>query len=301
MNVSASPLVSVIIPSYNRPDEVPRAVRNALNQSYQNIEVIVVDDGSRLPVREVLEGCEDPRLRVVRQENKGVSAARNLGVRVARGDVLAFHDDDDFWAPVKVERQIAQMREEKTEASIAKFFWKMPNGVLHPSRLNFWKGVPRWALIAGVGMGAGTGLVVLKDAFEKVGGFKEELGYGEDWHWLVCARDLRFSLSKEPLFIYNGSHSASWKPNQVNLLDAHKAVISSRDAKILASAEAFEKAIRSTRSREFGAAAVGFANSFAANPEVFFGLAEYKAMNKIRRLTPSRSAVTKDKLLHFQL
>lgn len=99
------PLVSVVIPTYNRQAIIAAAVQSALDQTYRNIEVIVVDDGSTDNTAQVLDQFGG-RIRLVRQENAGPSAARNRGVSVARGDILAFLDSDDTWAPTKLARQV---------------------------------------------------------------------------------------------------------------------------------------------------------------------------------------------------
>lgn len=104
-----SPLVSVVIPTWNRAREVPEAIASVLAQSYRPIEVIVVDDGSTDETPAVLDSYGGA-IRVIRQENAGVSAARNTGIRAAHGRFIAFLDSDDLWMPTKLERQVALMR-----------------------------------------------------------------------------------------------------------------------------------------------------------------------------------------------
>ena len=95
------PLVSVIIPLYNREKTIQRAVDSVLNQIYTNIEVIVVDDGSTDDSVKMLHKYGgDERVKVFCQpQNKGANAARNRGIREARGEYIAFHDSDDAWLP----------------------------------------------------------------------------------------------------------------------------------------------------------------------------------------------------------
>lgn len=102
-------LVSVIIPTFNRAALCKRAVESVLAQTYRNLEVIVVDDGSIDDTREVLSGL-DERLLYLRQQNAGVSAARNLGIESAQGEFLAFLDSDDSWVPWKLEAQLAVLQ-----------------------------------------------------------------------------------------------------------------------------------------------------------------------------------------------
>ena len=102
------PLVSIIIPTFNREDTILKSVESALGQTYRELEVIVVDDGSTDRTVERL-GVFGDRIRIVRQENAGPSAARNAGVAVARGEIVSFLDSDDEWLPEKISRQVALM------------------------------------------------------------------------------------------------------------------------------------------------------------------------------------------------
>ncbi len=99
-------LVSVVIPSYNRAYCIADSVGSVLDQTYGNLEVIVVDDGSNDNTEEVVASIDDGRVRYVRQNNAGACVARNHGVDLARGSLIAFHDSDDLWLPQKLERQV---------------------------------------------------------------------------------------------------------------------------------------------------------------------------------------------------
>ncbi|MCU0749637.1 MAG: glycosyltransferase [Akkermansiaceae bacterium] len=107
--------VSVIIPTYNRASQVPGAVESVLAQTWENCEVIVIDDGSKDNTSEVLAPFMD-RIRYVKTENGGVSAARNRGILEADGDWIAFLDSDDTWDPDKLAKQITAM--ESTGAKV---------------------------------------------------------------------------------------------------------------------------------------------------------------------------------------
>jgi glycosyltransferase involved in cell wall biosynthesis len=109
------PQVSVIIPAFNRDHCVGAAVDSVLAQTFKDFEIIVVDDGSTDGTAEVLEKYGS-QVHLIRQENRGVSAARNTGVRAARGSWIAFLDSDDHWHPQKLERQLAAL--EKYSAKI---------------------------------------------------------------------------------------------------------------------------------------------------------------------------------------
>lgn len=95
--------VSVVIPLYNKESSIARAIESVLNQTIQDFEVIVVDDGSNDDGAEVVQGFADPRVQLIRQENQGVSLARNRGIEAARAELIAFLDADDEWQPSFIE------------------------------------------------------------------------------------------------------------------------------------------------------------------------------------------------------
>ncbi len=103
---SASPRVSVVIPLYNSEQWIEGAVNCVLAQTFDDFELIVVDDGSTDNGGEVALASGDPRIRVVRQENRGLAGARNTGVRASRGAFIAFLDADDLWRPQKLARHM---------------------------------------------------------------------------------------------------------------------------------------------------------------------------------------------------
>ena len=106
-----NPLISIVIPIFNRADTIGRAIEGCLGQTYENVEIVLVDDCSTDDLDAALKGfIDDQRVRLVRHDvNQGVSAARNTGVRQAKGDLVAFLDSDDAWYPTKLEKQIAAL------------------------------------------------------------------------------------------------------------------------------------------------------------------------------------------------
>ena len=100
------PLVSIIIPSFNSQKWLGWTIRSAINQTWKNKEVIIIDDGSKDQTWNLARGFSSPQVKVFRQENQGASAARNAGLGVAQGDFIQWLDSDDLLAPDKIERQI---------------------------------------------------------------------------------------------------------------------------------------------------------------------------------------------------
>ena len=102
--------ISVIIPTYNRRNTLPRAVESVLNQTYKPIEIIVVDDGSMDGTKEMFSNMY-PLVRYIYQVNSGVSSARNTGIKSATGDWIALLDSDDEWLPDKLNRQVQLLQD----------------------------------------------------------------------------------------------------------------------------------------------------------------------------------------------
>jgi glycosyltransferase involved in cell wall biosynthesis len=106
METKKKPLVSVIIPTYNRAHYVTETIQSVLDQSYQDFEIIVVDDGSTDNTREVIASFKEPRLKYLFQENQGVCAARNNGINASEGEYIKFLDSDDVLLKNALEKQV---------------------------------------------------------------------------------------------------------------------------------------------------------------------------------------------------
>lgn len=176
------PLVSVIIPAYNRADVISRAINSVLAQTLQNFEIIVIDDGSEPPIRKI----KNNKISLIRHhENKGAAAARNTGIRAARGKLIAFLDSDDEWLPDKLQKQVAFLEKNPSvDACATAHYLSFPpkRTVLHiPTRPNSWKK----RLLLGCDIGPGTTLMVRKSCFEKVGTFDTSFPRLEDLDWLM--------------------------------------------------------------------------------------------------------------------
>lgn len=110
--------ISVVIPTYNRANLLPKAVKSVLEQNHQSIEIIIVDDLSTDNTKEVIASFQNEKIKyVVNSRAKGANGARNTGVLMAKGKYIAFQDSDDIWLPTKIEKQLKYM-EENTEVDM---------------------------------------------------------------------------------------------------------------------------------------------------------------------------------------
>ncbi len=126
------PLVSCIIPTYNRSELVCRAIKSVLNQTYKNIEVIVVDDGSEDNTKKVVLSIKDSRIKYIRlHRNFGPAFARNIGIVNAEGEFIAFLDSDDYFLPEKIQKQVELMMSDSSiGVCYTEVYYEFENGNL---------------------------------------------------------------------------------------------------------------------------------------------------------------------------
>ena len=118
MDINRKELISVIIPFYNQEDYFEECLNSAINQTYSNLEIIIINDGSDKKYDEILTKLQSKylnKIKIFNQENKGVSAARNLGILKSTGEYIAFLDSDDVWLPNKLEHQINIIKKKKID------------------------------------------------------------------------------------------------------------------------------------------------------------------------------------------
>ena len=187
--------VSVIIPTYNRAGTIKRSIESVLNQTHDELEVIVVDDGSKDETQEIVESIDDSRVRYIKLEkNQGVAHARNYGVSQAKYDMIAFHDSDDAWRKDKLEKQIKKYNENPDAVLVYcpyenhrdDFSARFPS---EDENLEELEGDIYYYLMLRNTIGAPT-ILMRKDIFNKIGGFDESFLTIEDWDFAVKASKL---------------------------------------------------------------------------------------------------------------
>lgn len=202
------PLVSVILPTYNRWPLVNEAVESVLAQSAQDFELIVVDDGSTDGTAKELAEY-GARLRLFSQHRSGVSAARNLGVREARGRFLAFLDSDDLWRPEKLAVQTAFM-EQHPQCQICQTeeIWLRNGARVNPRAIHQKPSGDIFLRSLELCLVSPSAVMMKRELFDATGGFDEALPVCEDYDlWLRIAVDHHVALIAEPLVIKRGGHA----------------------------------------------------------------------------------------------
>ncbi|MBD2071195.1 glycosyltransferase [Leptolyngbya sp. FACHB-671] len=181
-----TPRVSVIIPAYNCAEYIAETIESVLNQTYSDYEIIVVDDGSTDATREVAKAYGD-RLQYVYQQNQGAAAARNRGMRLARGELIAFLDGDDLFSPDKLAVQVAYF-DANPSVGMVKTGWQIIDQQgKFVSTVEPWHYAPKLDLATLVlyKVSRPSALMVHRDWCERTNGFNTDFAIGEDLDWML--------------------------------------------------------------------------------------------------------------------
>ena len=223
--IDETPMVSVVIPAFNAAMSIERTIQSVLAQTYPNYEILVIDDGSSDGTSDVVKklAAGDERIRLLQQENQGVAAARNYGIKHATGDYIAPLDADDIWFPKKLEKQVGVMRECQPNVGLV-YTWSVPvtgDG----SMLNFspgWEeeGAVFLPLLLGNFLSNASTPLICRECFDHAGMYnsnflKFDAQGCEDWDlYLRIAEHYEFRVVPEPLTGYwqsAESMSADWR------------------------------------------------------------------------------------------
>lgn len=200
-----NPLVSVILPTYNRAELLKRAIDSVRAQTYENLEILIIDDASSDDTESIVRSYRDARIRYIRHSsNLGGAAARNTGLQLARGHFIAFLDSDDEWVPEKVERHIEVFQTypdyDIVYSAIRQVY---PDGSFRISYHDGPEGRIYDLLLQRNVVGPTSAFVIRRTCFERVGGFDESLPSAQDYDmWLRLARHYKFKCIREPLVNY---------------------------------------------------------------------------------------------------
>ena len=198
-------LISVVIPTYNRGYVIKRAIESIQKQTYSNIEIIVVDDGSTDNTCQIIEGISEPRIRYIyNPKNAGVSHARNLGIMAAKGDYIAFQDSDDVWRSDKLEKQIKCMEEQEYGMVYSAFEREFQDGTVvyyPPKEMPMEKKQGNILLsLLGKNLVSTQTMLVKRGVFDEIGVFNEGMSNLEDYEIAVrIAKKYAIGIVDEPL------------------------------------------------------------------------------------------------------
>ena len=216
------PKVSVVIPAYNAGHTLGPTLGSVINQTFEDWEALVVDDGSTDDTADVAVAFKDPRIHVIHQQNRGLAGARNTGIRKARGSLIALLDADDLWHPQKLEKHVAHL-DARPEVGVSFSVSEMVDGQGH--RLGYCqkprlRGLDASAILCRNPVGNGSAAVVRKATLRDVvfvdpslGGrglrepwfFDERLRQSEDvelWVRIAATTSWKFEGLAEPLTLY---------------------------------------------------------------------------------------------------
>ncbi len=182
------PQVTVVVPIYNSAKTIKRAIDSIVAQTFSDLEIVVVDDGSTDQGSDVVAQYGISNLNLIKHlHNKGAAAARNTGVVAARGRLIAFLDSDDVWRRDKVERQVAAINlagDSISRACATGYIFHKRNRTLTVN-LDMPAVQFRRDILFGCTISPGTTLLVDRRVFDEVGYFDEDLRRLEDWDWLL--------------------------------------------------------------------------------------------------------------------
>ncbi len=183
-----TPVVSVIIPAYNQSVYISEAIQSVLGQTYPNFELIVVDDGSTDETPQIIAQIHDPRMRVIRQPNAGLSAARNTGLRESSAPLVTFLDSDDYFLPDKLE-VLTNYLEEHSEIGLVvgrtRFINETGNSIIESAKTPATLALPELLFENPMCV---CGVLLRRKWLECVGMFDESLRACEDWDlWIRLA------------------------------------------------------------------------------------------------------------------
>ncbi|AAL80893.1 glycosyl transferase [Pyrococcus furiosus DSM 3638] len=210
------PTVSVIIPTHNRAKLLKRAIISVLNQTFEDFEIIVVDDASSDNTPNIIESIKDSRIRYIRLEkNSGAPTARNIGIKKARGKFIALLDDDDEWLPRKLEVQVKKFNELEKKFGVVYggfYYVSQQNERIIGKRLPRFRGNVYGELLKENFIGSPT-VLIRRECFKKAGLFDPKLPSSQDWDmWVRIARYYYFDYIVAKYYVHG--HQISFNINE---------------------------------------------------------------------------------------
>ena len=216
--------ISVVIPLYNKKEQVAQAIASVMAQTLLPMEIVVVNDGSTDGSELVVEALTNPLIRLIHQENGGVSAARNKGIEMAQGDWIAFLDADDQWKPTFLET-MQQLAKTYPQCKVLASSYELQDyrGIRKPAILHKIPFVVEHGILSNYFEVAScshppihsSGIMVQIQAIKSIGGFPVGVKSGEDlltWARLAAITKIAYSLKPLSVFMVDQAHEIKNKP-----------------------------------------------------------------------------------------
>lgn len=237
------PLISAIIPTYNRANLVARAIKSVIEQTYENLEIIVVDDASKDNTEEVIKAIVDPRIcYICHSENRGGAASRNTGIDAAKGKYVAFLDSDDVWFSNKIQLQIASIQNYPHPEKVVSYTQFKAQGIEESCILPIQGKNETEALADYLFVNRGeisSSILMLPRLLAAVTRFRPELKKHQDWDFALRleAKGAIFDFVDKPLTIWyndricNRISTMSDYKISLNWIQGYQGLISNKAAK----------------------------------------------------------------------
>jgi glycosyltransferase involved in cell wall biosynthesis len=206
------PAISVVIPTYNGEKTIKETLDSIINQTFRDLEIIIINDGSQDSTLKAIANIQDPRIMVFSYPNAGVSVSRNRGIERAKGEYISFIDDDDLWTAEKLESQL-KLLQENPDAAVA-YSWtdwidEKSQLIGEGVHLTITGDVYSKLLLVDF-IGSGSNVLIRKQALIEVGGFDDSLVHAEDWDlWLKLAKRYHFVAVPSPQILYRKSSDSA--------------------------------------------------------------------------------------------
>jgi len=233
---NSQPLVSVIIPTYNHATYIGKAIDSVLQQTYEHLEIIIIDNYSDDNTEQIVNSIKDLRIQYWKFHNNGVIAAsRNYGVKQSKGEFISFLDSDDIWESEKLHLQVPHLFRNNDISCVASNYYIIGKSPLWRNRLNFnnklYKDYYYQDLILENSV-VNSSAVIKREIFDRVGGLDEDPQYFafEDWDlWLQCCRHGKLRIISTPVVGYrihsgNAKNKLEIHARSLSLLKKHRAL-----------------------------------------------------------------------------
>lgn len=230
--------VSAVVPTYERVDKLERSLGSIINQTYNDLELLVVDDNTSEEYRDKVEKIVKETSkkadfhieRIINEGNQGVSSARNLGIENATAEYIAFLDDDDEWKPKKIEKQVQKIQEEGINAvyTASEMYDGEVKDIVRKT-----PGLDLEALLERDRIGSPSKVMIEKEWLERVGGFDEEIPSGEDWDLWIRLLEVgcNFGYVDTPLARYHRDNES--KSNKFDVATEGREKVTEKHSKLL--------------------------------------------------------------------